>query len=186
MKKYLCLMICFIIVFLCPIKINANDQYEDQQYDYFSSSISDVINPTRSAVEIIRVGGFIEIPAQSVNLSMPNSNSTVQAWLTLSEMSDAEMAAVQNANIGADYPNATIYLAGSETARYNCHSYAWYSRDIDTNHYWIDDPSPYYKYGSYCVVDVPQIGDIICYFDDNGTPNDETDDVNLHSGIVIG
>ena len=45
-------------------------------------------------------------------------------------------------------------------------------------YYDIDDKS-------YEAVDTPRIGDIICYFDDNGTPNDLADDDNLHSGIIV-
>ena len=72
----------------------------------------------------------------------------------------------------------------SATAHYNCHSYAWYSQSPSTNNYWMNDPSNYYEDNGYIEVETPRIGDIICYFDDKGTIT-ETDDENLHSGIVV-
>lgn len=72
------------------------------------------------------------------------------------------------------------------TARYNCHSYAWVSQNATTQEYWVDDPGNFYLTGNtYVEVTTPMAGDIICYFDDNGTPNDTSDDTNLHSGIVV-
>ena len=50
----------------------------------------------------------------------------------------------------------------------------------------MNDPSYYYEDYSYTEVSSPRENDIICYFDDNGTPNDTSDDLNIHSGIVIG
>ncbi len=67
--------------------------------------------------------------------------------------------------------------------RYNCHSYAWHSRDISSNQYWMNDPSPYYSDFSYDEIDVTkekiEEGDIICYFG-----YDEGVYMNLHSGII--
>ncbi len=72
------------------------------------------------------------------------------------------------------------------SGKYNCHSYAWVSQNVDEQIYWVNDPSNYYKTGNnYVEVTTPMVGDIICYFDDNGTPNNTSDDENLHSGIVI-
>ncbi|MDE7385486.1 MAG: hypothetical protein K2M84_06995, partial [Anaeroplasmataceae bacterium] len=88
----------------------------------------------------------------------------------------------RNSECDRQFPKATRLR--SATRKYNCHSYAWYSSST-SNTYWMDDPSLYYKDGSYTEVRTPQNGDIICYFDDNGTPNDFSDDTNLHSGIVI-
>lgn len=47
------------------------------------------------------------------------------------------------------YPNVTK-LATANSA-YNCHSYAWYSQTT-TNPYWMNDPSKYWKDGSYTLV----------------------------------
>ena len=31
------------------------------------------------------------------------------------------------------------------TKQYNCHSYAWYSQDVDVNEYWMNAPSEYHR-----------------------------------------
>lgn len=49
------------------------------------------------------------------------------------------------------YPN--VVMLRSATSNYNCHSYAWYSTS-STNKYWMNDPSKYWKDGSYTSVDV--------------------------------
>lgn len=49
----------------------------------------------------------------------------------------------------------------------------------------MNTPELYYKDGSYDEVATPRGGDIICYFDNNGTENDYSDDINLHLGIVV-
>lgn len=76
-----------------------------------------------------------------------------------------------------EYGNS-ITLLSVPSGRYNCHSYAWYSQDVQTNHYWIPSPSPYYanQYKDY-EESTGQVGDIICYFDASGNI--------LHSGIVV-
>lgn len=90
----------------------------------------------------------------------------------------------QNTFIGNHFPNAKRFA--SATARYNCHSYAWASENLTNPNYWVNSPANYYKTGNnYYEVSTPQFGDIICYFDDNGTPNDTSDDINLHSGFVV-
>lgn len=79
-----------------------------------------------------------------------------------------------------------IQTDGSPTTSYNCHSFAWYSQNISTNDTWISFPTAYYIDDSYESVDDPRVGDIVCYYDNKGTPNDLTDDDNLHSGIIVG
>lgn len=80
------------------------------------------------------------------------------------------------------YP--AIKISGA-SGYYNCHSYAWYSQDFDTNRYWIDEPDNYYlsSTGLYSSVSSPQLGDRICYMDNRDTSN-TSDDFNEHSGIV--
>ena len=57
------------------------------------------------------------------------------------------------------------------TTRFNCHSFAWYSQDYESNTIWLEDPRVYYwEYDrSYEEVDVPRVGDIICYINDKNT-----------------
>lgn len=70
------------------------------------------------------------------------------------------------------YPNAErLYTA---TAKFNCHSFAWYSNEY-SNLYWMNDPSAYYTDGSY-TESTGKVGDIICYYNSKGE--------NIHSGIV--
>lgn len=88
----------------------------------------------------------------------------------------------QNTRWDDFFPEATRWSSADCT--YNCHSYAWYSQDVEENQYWMDDPSMYYQDNSYIEVSTPRKGDIICYFDENGTES-ELDDINLHSGIVL-
>lgn len=66
------------------------------------------------------------------------------------------------------------------TTKYNCHSYAWYSQNINTNTYWVQDPSKFYTDGSYIEVSYSQVQprDRIVYLDSVGK--------NIHSGIVKG
>ena len=66
------------------------------------------------------------------------------------------------------------------TTKYNCHSYAWYSQNINTNTYWVQDPSKFYTDGSYIEVSYSQVQprDRIVYLDSVGN--------NIHSGIVKG
>ena len=78
-----------------------------------------------------------------------------------------------------------IQANDSPTTSYNCHSFAWYSQNLSTNDTWISFPTAYYIDESYEAVTNPRIGDIVCYYDNCGTTI-ETDDINLHSGIIVG
>ncbi len=51
------------------------------------------------------------------------------------------------------------------TKKYNCHSYAWYSQDYNTNMYWIHQPYSYIFDESYeiCTSNIDK-SDILCYF----------------------
>lgn len=56
------------------------------------------------------------------------------------------------------FPNA-VYISEA-TSSYNCHSYAWYSQDTETNDVWMSYPNIYYSsYDmSYVEVDTPRVG----------------------------
>lgn len=62
-----------------------------------------------------------------------------------------ELTAKQIADYDADYaeryPAATKLC--SATKHFNCHSYAWYSQNVNTNTYWIRNPAAYWEDGSY-------------------------------------
>ena len=109
-------------------------------------------------------------------------NHNVVVYQMLEELSNLAVSHFNSVNDSISSNDSRLHTA---TCRFNCHSYAWYSQDTSSNQYWMNDPSLYYTDGSYDEVTTPAIGDIICYFDDNGTPNNTADDSNLHSGIVV-
>lgn len=120
----------------------------------------------------------VKLPGIYRLVDTPRSNDAVEAYEITEEASLADRTAW-------DQHYDSIYLATklrASTYLYNCHSYAWYSQSA-SNNYWINDPSPYYTDGSYYEVTSPQVGDIICYFDNMGTTS-TSDDQNRHSGIV--
>ncbi len=59
-----------------------------------------------------------------------------------------------------NYPNA-IYMSTS-TAKYNCHSYAWYYSSTH-NKYWMNYPSAYMNDGSYYQTNNVSLGDVAYY-----------------------
>lgn len=125
------------------------------------------------------IGYFIR-RCEITYVTTPNG-SAVKVYRYLDNLPESKILEV-NLEYDDLFPYAT--RISTATGIYNCHSYAWYSRST-SNPYWMDDPSAYYTDGSYVEVNTPKSGDIICYFDDNGTPNDFSDDINIHSGIVL-
>lgn len=121
------------------------------------------------------------IPVRFANAYTPN-NTPVSVYEILGDI-DSNMIDQGNEYFDNQYPNAN--RKSSATAYYNCHSYAWYMNS-NTNTYWMNYPTNYYIIEDHSYVEVinPQVGDIICYFDDNETPYNMDDDENLHSGIV--
>lgn len=64
---------------------------------------------------------------------------------------------------------------------YNCHSYAWYSQEYESNSYWISDPSEYYVnntsyYDGFSSLSEVEVGDLVCYYEYG---------INMHSAIVV-
>ena len=82
-----------------------------------------------------------------------------------------------NSETDSNFPLAT--RIASSTRHYNCHSYAWYSQNINTNIYWMKNPSLYIADSSYHEISYNQVQprDRICYFDENNYIE--------HSGIVL-
>lgn len=115
------------------------------------------------------------IRRNSTYIKVPHTNYKVEAYLILDELSQETLDFYDYA-YSELYPNAVKLREG--TVKYNCHSYAWYSTAPD-NSYWIDDPYYFHANSSeYLQVTSPQIGDIICYYDNSWNI--------LHSGIVTG
>ncbi len=99
------------------------------------------------------------------------AGSKVEMIVRGEQLSQAEKTNIAN-DIRTHYPNVSI-LAPATTC-YNCHSYAWYHSNEEWNPFWLNDPDPYRKDGSYSPVKKPAEGDIVYY----GTKGFE------HSGVV--
>lgn len=126
--------------------------------------------------------GFFLLP-EDYYLSTPNTQNSVYAQ-HISYVADPT-AVINEINTEKDTRYYVAERISSANPLYNCHSYAWHSQDYDVNSFLIPDPQAYYSDGSYYPVTNPQVGDIICYMDDNGTPNNTSDDRNIHSGIIV-
>ncbi|MDE5546800.1 MAG: hypothetical protein K2I88_04995 [Anaeroplasmataceae bacterium] len=181
MKKFisLCLnmIFIFVVVGFCGINAHAEESYSST--NDFSLFINKYEEPDSSLSYNSLDIGLYSNDHETAYVITPNGSS-VEVCI-YKEFSAFEIYQC-NSTCDSQFPNAIRLRSASN--KYNCHSYAWYSSST-SNTYWMDDPSLYYKDGSYTEVRTPQNGDIICYFDDNGTPNDFSDDTNLHSGIVI-
>ncbi len=121
------------------------------------------------------------IPGSPYILDISHTNDDVDAYHVEGELSNDAIYGIESYN-ALLFPLAQVLE--QPTAKYNCHSYAWYSQDVDENNTWINNPEQYYAYHRYCPLSTPQVGDIICYYDDMGTVSDQADDENKHSGIV--
>lgn len=162
-KKVLCCLIALVSL-LFPFSASAAQSYSD------------------FAVANVAFSVISSEPAYELHwVSTPNSFEVVKVKKYLSDMSAKQISDANNYFDSLSTNNIRISTA---TARYNCHSYAWYSQNITTNEYWMPDPSLYYTDGSYYEVSSPRKGDIICYFDEKDNDN-ANDDENLHSGIVV-
>ena len=118
------------------------------------------------------------------DVSLPSGNDPT-TYLVLKYLNDLP-AEVKNDIIVRNSSNYNlIQTNGAPTTSYNCHSYAWYNQNTSINDTWISFPTAYYIDCSYESINTPRMGDIICYYDSNGTQT-EVDDINLHSGIIVG
>ncbi|MCR5457959.1 MAG: helix-turn-helix domain-containing protein [Clostridiales bacterium] len=112
---------------------------------------------------------YVSIPT---TVYTPNSTA-VDAYENIIDFSYDDIQAL-NLIGDAAVPSAT--RLDSATARYNCHSYAWYNQNTTSNNIWIDNPMPFVNDWSYEEISSPSVGSIILYLD--GTTV-------VHSGIVI-
>jgi hypothetical protein len=80
--------------------------------------------------------------------SVNTPNGTAVSVINESGVTDwtAAQKSQINASVLAAYPNNQVI--SNPTKKYNCHSYAWYSKST-SNHYWMNDPSAYMSDGSY-------------------------------------
>lgn len=115
------------------------------------------------------------VSAESTTILTPN-NVTVTVSNVIGEWDISILNSVDSSM--AEGYQVAIKLDGA-TAKYNCHSYAWYSQEYSNNTYWMNYPQAYYQSAGSVYVETitPATGDIICYFDSAGN--------NMHSGIVV-
>lgn len=99
------------------------------------------------------------------------AGSRIEMIVRGEQLSQAQKTDIEN-DIRTHYPNVSILAPA--TTHYNCHSYAWYHSSEEGNPFWLNDPNPYWKDGSYSPVKNPSEGDIVYY----GTKGFE------HSGVV--
>ena len=109
---------------------------EDNTRGYFGQ-----ITQSATTDEVKAVTGDI-----ATTVKTPNGSSVPVIKRTYSA---SESASAYNYTI-TNYPNVTI--VSDATTNYNCHSYAWYSQNTNTNVYWMNDPGKYISDGSYTKV----------------------------------
>lgn len=186
-KKLLFFSLVLTLSLVCnknTLKIHAqniDNSYFSNLTEYIPlNTLSDVVSFSSENINGYFIFGDERVSVQISTITTPN-RTNVEVYKVLDDISDSLISYLDSI-VDLQYPNVT--RLGNATAKYNCHSYAWYSQN-GSNTYWMNNPSPYYTDNSYLEVTTPMQGDIICYFDDNGTPNNYADDTNLHSGIVV-
>ena len=179
MKKILIVFFSIIICATFSVVTYAND-YIDFNTTLSNVTIVDVSDNSRifNDEEIVYVNfGAGLIRAKQTYVSTTNTVQGVSAFLILEDYSNSILDNM-NSVYDTNFP-AAIRLS-SATAYFNCHSYAWHSREIETNQYWINDPTLFYEDNSYCSVSNPQIGDIISYY----YISSQGELIITHSGVV--
>lgn len=196
MKKYFSVLFitCCIISLLIGLQINSLAQeetitMEDNileinpcEYSFSnnvigSTSVEYSLNYRAGDIISVTFDGYTEsvyyLVTQAPNNVLVEAYTTNQTFPT--EVSDGYIEASKEY-----FPE--IKTIAEATPRYDGNSYAWYSQDYSTNVYWIASPVAYFlpSFNSdYDSVDIPQVGDIICYLSSNSQYPV------LHSGIVV-
>lgn len=189
MKKIIGIVICLSMMLSIMIIPTYASSVEENTSELVS--VSGPIIKTRSTFEFVE-GQILEIGYEFLYYENGEYVSEIEYITTVMEYIDIPLSTVRveayhkldnfsnkatnhlDAVMNYRFPSAEYILSADIT--YNCHSYAWYSIDPG-NEYWIDFPDLFYQTGvRYYEVTTPQVGDIICYYNDAG--------VNLHSGIV--
>lgn len=144
-----------------------NEKYIDKkQYPTIYGITADTAYKTLEVQDIneaktMRASGTVYTP----------KGSAVSVFNYTPELSSAEKNEL-SAWVKNNYPNASE--KSTATRNYNCHSYAWYSQNTNTNKWWMNDPSKYMSDGSYQKQSYAKVGQRIYY----GASGNE------HSGIV--
>lgn len=142
-------------------KTNAIDIYRGS-----CASFAQALNENPDSAVALAASSSVKTPA-GTNVEVSDYSNIVD-WTTKEQET-------LNENTLVSYPTATLILPASK--KYNCHSYAWYSR-AESNHYWMLDPTAYMTDGSYYSAS-RQIGNIAYWYNTfNGIAVPE------HSGVV--
>lgn len=116
----------------------------------------------------------VALAATSTVKTPAGTSVAVYNYSSITDWTSSEKATLNTQTL-ASYPTATLIADASK--KYNCHSYAWYSRST-SNYYWMDDPTAYMTDGSYYSAS-RQIGNIAYWYNTfNGVS------VPVHSGVV--
>lgn len=106
--------------------------------------------------------------------------SKVYAYQSTKPLSNSDINYINN--FMSSYSD--VIELSAPTRNYNCHSYAWYSQDIENNFAWIPDPKIFYEDYSYDEIIVEEedikVNDIVCYIKNDGLFGNNI----FHSGIV--
>lgn len=132
--------------------------------DEYKNRIELLINMLQNETNL-NLGGTNYISSTSSNnIYTPNGSVVETALYMTGEMSQTDIIGKHNFII-SEFPSIEesdyIYPA---SRLYNCHSYAWYSQDVDSNNYWIGYPDSYIDDQSYVAVGGIRPGDILCYY----------------------
>lgn len=135
----------------------AVSQKIDQKKDYHNSTYS-VFGTSLEQRGISTYYWTENDPHTTTYVSTPRG-SLVEVWSYSTEL-DAEQRDDQYDGL-MDYPSAQPI--GVPTAKYNCHSYAWYQQST-SNRYWMPYADEYVTDGSYNEYSTPRVGDVVYYY----------------------
>lgn len=114
------------------------------------------------------------LPYHISSVFTPNGSKVPTIVFELDPMEDDYYANQAIAYVEDKFDTARVINRPSQ--RYNCHSFAWYSWDTENNNHWINDPSPYWRDGSYKRISNKQVNAIIVYFSNS---------IAQHSGSIV-
>ena len=175
-RKILLTFICFLsIIYVMSFSSSAQETES-----FFESNLTED-NTDATSIERFSVNSYYELP--NVDASILSTTTTyvytpngsaVTVLLRTEGITNTNALDMDREMKGAYSGIVSIYRASNV---FNCHSYAWYSQNYESNVYWMNDPYKYVSDLSYTRYNEPQVGDIIVYLNSAG--------YNLHSGIVV-
>jgi hypothetical protein len=139
--------------FILKGNIPSNKELIFESYDIAENHLSSIGYP----LELSKPESDLESISSSITSSITAligyvitpKGSKVKVWYSYSEPLTIEQINSSTFRIALNYPKTKILAYAS--GKYNCHSYAWLSQST-SNAFWMDDPSQYWKDGSYSEV----------------------------------